>query len=291
MFVFLSGVVVFIVEFVELFVCWVVVQGNVMEYCEDFCFFQSGDQFVVIFDIVQFNVEYVCVLFVVGWNCWQFDMFGVCQWQQCIIVVLLQGQVLLVDVFCCFQLCLQIGGLQVGYQIVGVNVLSGIFIYQVVKELVVVGVFFVNNFCVFYQCVIVDQCCFVFIVGGVVFGFMEVEVVDMVDGVQCVFFVGGYYFLCGVFYYKQVVFVGDGYDGVYFVGYVGIMYWDNCLGFIGDGGFDECFVDIYCIVMDINEDDFCFVQYKGVGGGDKGIVGYNYFVVWLDIQQQCGYFQ
>lgn len=51
------------------------------------------------------------------------------------------------------------------------------------------------------------------------------------------------------------------------------MHRDNRPGFIGDGGFDERFVDIHRIATDINEDDFRPAQHKGVGGGDKGIAG------------------
>ena len=262
-----------------------------MEYREDLRLFQPGDQSAAILDITQLNVEHVRVLPAVGRNRRQFDTPGARQRQQRIIVVLPQGQALLVDALRRFQLRPQIGGLQVGHQIAGANVPPGIFIHQAAKELAAVGAFFANNLRAFHQRAIVDQRRPALTAGGVVFGFMEAEAADMADGAQRAPLVGGHHPLRGVFHHKQVVFVGDGHDGVHLAGYAGIMHRDNRPGFIGDGGFDERFVDIHRIATDINEDDFRPAQHKSIGGGDKGIAGHNHFVARLDIQQQRGHLQ
>ena len=231
------------------------------------------------------------VLPAVGRNRRQFDTPGARQRQQRIIVVLPQGQALLVDALRRFQLRPQIGGLQVGHQIAGANIAPGIFIHQTAKELAAVGTFFTNDLRAFHQCAIVDKRRPALTAGGVVFGFMEAEAADMADGAQRAPLVGGHHPLRGVFHHKQVVLVGDGHDGIHLAGYAGIVHRDNRPGFIGDGGFDKRFIDIHRIAADINEDDFRPTQHKGVGGGDKGIAGHNHFVARLDIQQQRGHLQ
>ncbi len=80
-----------------------------MEYREDLRLFQPGDQSAAILDITQLNVEHVRVLPAVGRNRRQFDTPGARQRQQRIIVVLPQGQALLVDALRRFQLRPQIG--------------------------------------------------------------------------------------------------------------------------------------------------------------------------------------
>ncbi len=82
---------------------------------------------------------------------------------------------------------------------------------------------FANNLRAFHQRAIVDQRRPALTAGGVVFGFMEAEAADMADGAQrapCRWTSP----LCGVFHHKQVVFVGDGHDGVHLAGYAGIMH-------------------------------------------------------------------
>lgn len=69
------------------------------------------------------------------------------------------------------------------------------------------------------------------------------------------------------------------------------MDWYDNVCFVGDCCFNQCFVDVYGVWVNIYKNDFCVMQYKGIGGGDKGVVWYDYFIVRLDIEQQRCYFQ
>ena len=154
-----------------------------------------------------------------------------------------------------------------------------------------VGAFFTNDLRALYQRAIVNQRCAAFTARGVVFGFMEAEAANMADSAERPAFIGRHHALSSILHHKQIMLAGDSHNGVHLAGHAGVVDRYNRAGFLGDGRFNQRFIDIHGIATNINEDDFRAAQHKGVGGGDEGIARHNHFIARLNIQQQRGHFQ
>ena len=113
----------------------------------------------------------------------------------------------------------------------------------------------------------------------------------MADSTERPAFIGRHHALSGIFHDKQIMFAGDSHNGVHFAGHAGVVDRHNRAGFVGDRRFNQRFINIHGVATNINEDDFCATQHKGVGGGDEGIARHNHFIARLDIQQQRRHFQ
>lgn len=167
----------------------------------------------------------------------------------------------------------------------------GVFIYLTPEELAAVGAFFADHFRPLHQSPVVNQRRATFSARRVVFGFVEAKAADMADSAQRASLVGGHHALRGIFHHEQIMFFGDGHDGVHFTGHARVVNRHDRARFVGDRRFNQRLINVHGVRADIHKDDFRSAQDKGVRRGNEGIARHNHFIAGLDIQQQCRHFQ
>ncbi len=161
-----------------------------MEHRQDLSLFQVRDKLAAIVVIPQLDVEHMRVMHALCRDGRQLDTAFARQRGQRIVIGLPQGQTLLVNAICRFQLRPQVRRLQIRHQVAGADITPGIFIYLPAEELATVGAFLADDLRALHQGAIVNQGRAAFTACGVVFGFVEAKAANMTDGAQGAAFIG-----------------------------------------------------------------------------------------------------
>ena len=78
--------------------------------------------------------------------------------------------------------------------------------------------------------------------------------------------------------HQEVLFAGERHDRVHLAAHAGVVDRDDGFGFVGDGGFNQGFVEIEGIEADVDEHRHSAADGEGIGGGDEGVGWHDHFV-------------
>ncbi len=150
----------------------------------------------------------------------------------------------------------KISSTQVIHKVTAAYIHPWVFVNHTSKKLAAIGALFSNDLCLCDIVFIIDDQQSTFSAASVVLGFMKTESSKVTNSSQSFALIATHHPLCSIFYYEEIVSIGNIHDSVHFAGNTGIVDRNNCFCLLCDSSFNQCFIDVHRIWSYIYKDNF-----------------------------------